>query len=266
MRLDRIDHAILKLLQQRTKLSQAIGEAKRRHGAMIYVPERERELLHRVITLSKGGLPSRSVAAIYREILSGSRAAQGQGAIGLLEANARTLLLPARWCFGACGEFVTRKSWPDLAEGLGKGTLALALLTGADLGRVLGPAKSRQAFLERFLVVSDLAPRIDQDCLLEDRIFIITPRAEIPDSKRNRILILIECKSRENAVKSWLNTMPDPSLEADALMFRYRHASNLLVRLSAEETIDPAKALGPVKGGVAVSILGIYGGPEDYGG
>ena len=42
---DRIDLKILKLLQQRTKLSGQIGKMKRRHGAVIYVPERERELI-----------------------------------------------------------------------------------------------------------------------------------------------------------------------------------------------------------------------------
>src|SRR5271156_1525293 len=83
LQVDRIDLKILQLLQQRTKLSGQIGETKRRHREVIYVPERERELLARVVRLSRGKLPSRAVTAIYREILSGSRAAQGQAAIGL---------------------------------------------------------------------------------------------------------------------------------------------------------------------------------------
>ncbi len=39
---DRIDLKMLQLLQQRIKLSGQIGRMKRRHGAVIYVPERER--------------------------------------------------------------------------------------------------------------------------------------------------------------------------------------------------------------------------------
>jgi chorismate mutase len=66
---DRIDLKMLQLLQQRTKLSGRIGRMKRRHGAVIYVPERERELLTRLIHLSKGTPPPRAVAALYREIL-----------------------------------------------------------------------------------------------------------------------------------------------------------------------------------------------------
>ncbi len=79
---DRIDQKLLQLLQQRTKLSGEIGETKRRHGAVIYVPERERELLARIMRLTRGKLPARAVAAVYREILSGSRAAQAQPPIG----------------------------------------------------------------------------------------------------------------------------------------------------------------------------------------
>ncbi len=75
---DRIDLKMLRLLQQRTKLSGQIGQMKRRHGGVIYVPERERELVARLTRLSKGQPPARAVAALYREIMSSSRAAQGQ--------------------------------------------------------------------------------------------------------------------------------------------------------------------------------------------
>ena len=89
---DRIDLKMLQLLQQRTKLSSQIGRMKRRHGAVIYVPERERELVSRLTHLGKGHLSAKAVAAIYREILSSSRAAQGQTPIGLLQASASAVL------------------------------------------------------------------------------------------------------------------------------------------------------------------------------
>src|SRR5471030_1201566 len=89
---DRIDLKMLRLLQQRTKLSGQIGKMKRRHGAVIYVPERERELVTRLTRLNKGQLPPRAIAALYREIMSSSRAAQGQTPIGLLQASAPVVL------------------------------------------------------------------------------------------------------------------------------------------------------------------------------
>lgn len=263
---DRIDLEILKLLQQRTKLSRRIGETKRRHGAVVYVPERERELLRRVGRLSRGKLPARSVTAIYREILSSSREAQGQGAIGFLRAGAAAVLPTARWCFGASGDFLPAKSWSELAGGLAKNSLALALLTGADLANLLSTSRTRTDFLEQFLVVGDLAPQ--GKCSLAERIFVISPGRNKTDSEANRILVLIECKSTTDAVKSWLNSMPDRSIRIEAevlnLTSSSRKGSAVLVRLSSARTIKTASLLQSP--GMQFSIVGIYGGSEDYGG
>src|SRR5882724_9106729 len=132
---DRIDLKMLKLLQQRTKLSGRIGEAKRQHRAVVYAPERERELVAHLTRLSRGNPSARAVAAIYREIMSSSRATQGQAPIGLLRASSSAVIPPGRWCFGACDEFAPQKSWKEVARGLDSGALALALLTGEDLVR-----------------------------------------------------------------------------------------------------------------------------------
>src|SRR5271154_7582035 len=126
---DRIDLKMLQLLQQRTKLSGQIGKMKRRHGAVIYVPERERELVARLTRLSKGQPSARAVAALYREILSSSRAAQEQAPIGLLQASAALVLPASNACFGACDRFSPKKSWAELVKGLDTGALSLALLT-----------------------------------------------------------------------------------------------------------------------------------------
>src|SRR5271156_3807924 len=114
---DRIDLKMLRLLQQRTKLSGQIGQMKRRHGAVIYVPERERELVARLTRLSKGVPQPRAVAALYREIMSSSRAAQGQAPIGLLRASASHVLPASRACFGACDQFSPQKTWTELVKG-----------------------------------------------------------------------------------------------------------------------------------------------------
>src|SRR5271154_7117892 len=98
---DRVDLKMLQLLQQRTKLSGRIGKMKRRHGAVIYVPDREREVVVRLVRRSRGHPSARAVPAFSREMLSSSRAAQGQAPIGLLRAGAPVVLPAARACFGA---------------------------------------------------------------------------------------------------------------------------------------------------------------------
>ena len=273
--MDRIDLKILQLLQQRTKLSGRIGETKRRHGAVIYVPERERELLARISRRSKGKLPARAVTAIYREILSSSRAAQGQAPIGLLSASAGLITLPGRWCFGACDQFLPKKTWTGVAAGLEAGALALALLTGEDLARVVRTPGGRHDFFGRWSVVGDFPSSLEAKTPLARRIFIVMPRGKGAACVADRILILIECKSMVNALKSLLNSMPDRPLAAELLPLRARPARNgngaALVRLKLARPTDGIHATSHVltackSVAIQVSILGVYPGTENYGG
>ena len=263
--MDRIDLEILKLLQQRTKLSRRIGETKRRHGAVVYVPDRERELLQRVDRLTRGKLPPRSVTAIFREILSSSRAAQGQAAIGLLRASESSLLPTARWCFGACDEFLTFSTWPEIQRCLHDGSLALALLTGAELENVLRDADARQQFLKTLAVAGDFEPSPARPSGLDEAVFIITPKTGDVAGDANRILVLIECKSNTNAVKSWIKSMPERSIQVDETGGIRPAELSILARLSSAKKINVDGAFTGLQGArVPFSIVGIYGGTGDY--
>ena len=270
---------MLQLLQQRTKLSGQIGKMKRRHGAVIYVPERERELVARLTRLSKGRPSPRAVAALYREILSSSRAAQGQSPIGLLRASAPLVLPASRACFGACDQFSSKKTWAELVKGLNSGALSLALPTGDDLVSALRTHRRRSEFFERYAVVGDFPPVSDAKAPLARRIFIVTPRGNGAAPEANRILILIECKSTVNAVKSLLHSMPDFSIHAEQLTGRPAPARRgtarrgpvvALARLTLDRPVDGIHATSHLlaackSAGIAVSILGIYRGTEHGG-
>jgi chorismate mutase len=267
IQVDRIDLKLLQLLQQRTKLSRRIGETKRRHGAVIYVPEREREVLSRVTHLSRGKLPPRAAVAIFREILSSSRAEQGQAPIGVLQASADKIIPPARWCFGACDEFQLVKSWSDLAEGLKSGSLLLALLTGEDLIKVLRGSKVRRQFLERVSVAGDLPS--GRDASLAETIFILRPRVAELTGEANRTLILIECKSTMNAVKTWLKSMPNPLTHLDSSSRSQTVAglsgSRMLVLLRQASSLDMAQVTEALhSSAISFSVLGTYHGLDDY--
>jgi chorismate mutase len=270
---DRIDLKMLQLLQQRTKLSGQIGKMKHRHGAVIYVPERERELVARLTRLSKGRFPARAVAALYREILSSSRAAQGQAPIGLLLASASLVLPAGRAAFGACDQFSPQKTWAQVVKGFDTGALSLALLTGDDLVSALLTDRWRVQFFERLAVAGDFSPVSDRKAPLAQRIFIVTPRGNGAALETNRILILIECKSTANAIKSLLRSMPDLSIHAEHLTHRTTGGGLgvALARLTLARPVDGIEAtsrlLSACKSiGIPVSILGIYPGTEEYGG
>jgi len=265
---DQIDLQILKLLQQRNKLARRIGEAKRRHHGLVYVPERERELLRRLAKLSRGKLPATAITAIFREILSSSRAEQGQAAIGLLQSSAPGILWPARACFGACDKFLSRKTWSQLAEELKKGSLALVLLTGADLGRILKSSRVRRQFCEQVSIVGDFIPGLHPESSFDERIFIITPRREPAGTEVDRILILMECKSSPDALKTKLTSMPGISTHAEKASLRVGgDASTALVRLTWAEPVNSLEIIhGLQTAGVPFSLLGVYQSSENYAG
>ena len=202
---DQIDQKLLQLLQQRTKLSGEIGRTKRRHGAEIYVPDRERELLSRVAKLADGKLPPTAAQAIFREILSSSRASQGQPPIGLLAASAVEVEPLARCHFGSCDQFVITRDWPDLAKRLMMGKLAIGLASFDDLAVAL-----RRRWRPGVHVIGEV-PRAHDAANLKSSLFILKP-GSTPETG-NRALILIECKPTADAVKSLVSDMsPAPNL------------------------------------------------------
>jgi len=74
--IDRLDLQILKLVNERADLAAEIGRIKNDHGAEVFSPGREEEVLKNVIESNKGPLDEATVRAIFREIMSGSRALQ----------------------------------------------------------------------------------------------------------------------------------------------------------------------------------------------
>ena len=270
---DRIDLKILQLLQQRIKLSGQIGEMKRRRGAVVYVPEREREVVARLSRLSKGRPSPLAVAAIYREILSSSRAAQGQAPIGLLQKSASLVLPASRDGFGACDQFSLQKNWSDVLKGLETGALSLALVTGDDLAAALATDRWRKKFFFGLTTVGDFPPLLETRAPLKRRIFIVTPRGSGAPMKASQALILIECKFTANAIKSLLHSMPNFSIKAELLPVPPSRRGNAmaLARLSLAERVDGLRLTSQLlKAGQAtgtpISILGIYPRTEDHGG
>lgn len=83
-RIDRVDAKLVALLNERARLVVEVGGVKRRDGTPIYAPHREAEVLDRVLGMSQGPLPPRTVEAIYKELMSGSFALEQPLRIGYL--------------------------------------------------------------------------------------------------------------------------------------------------------------------------------------
>lgn len=74
--LDQIDGELLKLLNERASLSREVGRIKEADDSQIFRPLREHELLGKLAEQNSGELPEEHMTAIWREILSSSRALQ----------------------------------------------------------------------------------------------------------------------------------------------------------------------------------------------
>ena len=70
-RIDALDDRLVKLLSARARLAQRIGKLKR--GAT-YRPEREAQVLRRILSSNRGPLPGAALARLYTEIMSACRA------------------------------------------------------------------------------------------------------------------------------------------------------------------------------------------------
>jgi hypothetical protein len=124
-------------------------------------------------------------------------------------------------------------------------------------------------------VTGDFPPISDLKAPLAQRIFIVTPRGNGVAPEVNQVLILIECKSTVNAIKSLLHSMSDSPIHAEQLPRRAAPArkgpSLALARLTMARPIDAIRATSHLltackSTDIPVSILGTYPGTEVYGG
>src|SRR5574343_1914003 len=69
--IDAIDDQVLKLVSQRAQLAHTIGSLK--GGGPIYRPEREAQVLRRLLDQNEGPLPNEAITAIFRTVMSNCR-------------------------------------------------------------------------------------------------------------------------------------------------------------------------------------------------
>ncbi len=69
-RIDALDDAILRLLNERAELAAKVGERKRGGPASFYVPSRERAIVARLQEANPGPFPTESLRPVFQEIFS----------------------------------------------------------------------------------------------------------------------------------------------------------------------------------------------------
>ncbi len=119
--IDKLDLQILKLANERASVAAEIGKVKNDHGAEVFSPAREEEVLQNVLQANKGPLDIHTVRSIFREIMSGSRALQKTVKVAYLGPEYSWSHLAAVERFGQTVEFMRVGSIAAVFEEVNRG-------------------------------------------------------------------------------------------------------------------------------------------------
>lgn len=89
-RINEIDNNLLKLLNERVELALKIGAEKQQQGLPVYVPERENEILDRLVKLNHGPLMDEGVRNFFTDIIKVCREMQKRQQTGLLNNGGKS--------------------------------------------------------------------------------------------------------------------------------------------------------------------------------
>jgi chorismate mutase/prephenate dehydratase len=122
--IDKLDLQILKLVNERASVAAEIGKLKTDNGDDVFSPAREEEVLQNVLAVNdknKGPLDANTIRAIFREIMSGSRALQKMLKVACLGPEYSFSYLAAVERFGQAVEFLPVDSIAAVFEEVDRG-------------------------------------------------------------------------------------------------------------------------------------------------
>ena len=120
-KIDRIDDSILELLKKRMDIVDEVGQLKRQNNAVIYHPDREKEIIERLVKNSLGKLTKSAVEAIYLEIFGVSRNLELPELISYLGPEGSFTHQAAENRFGAIAEYVSLPNIKSVFESVETG-------------------------------------------------------------------------------------------------------------------------------------------------
>ncbi len=122
------DREILRLLNQRSSLAQAMGRIKKQMGTEVYDPSQEARILSCLAGANEGPLPDEAMSNIYREIFSSSRQLQSPLTVACLGPEASFSHLAALAQFGKSPQIVLEKTIGQVFDRLEKGKASFGIV------------------------------------------------------------------------------------------------------------------------------------------
>ena len=112
--IDRIDKELVALLNKRAECALEVGKLKESDTESIFAPEREIQVLGKVLADNPGPLADKTVAAIYREIISACRALEKPITVAYLGPAGSYTHIASIQRFGDSTEFAPVETIPDV--------------------------------------------------------------------------------------------------------------------------------------------------------
>lgn len=119
--IDKIDEEILNLLNKRAKIVLEIARIKRRENSSFYSPEREKEIIQRLLSVNQGPLPNDALKTVFREILSVSLSLQEPLKVAYFGPVATFTHLAAMRYFGSSAGLIPCEGIKDVFESVYSG-------------------------------------------------------------------------------------------------------------------------------------------------
>jgi chorismate mutase/prephenate dehydratase len=148
-RIDALDERLVTLLSARARLAQRIGRLKR---GPAYRPEREAQVLRRILKLNRGPLADGALARLYSEIMSACRALEDQLSVAYLGPQGTFSQEAAAKHFGGLTRFVPCASIDEVFRQVetgaaGYGVVPVENSTEGAVGRTLDLLLSTTAMI-----------------------------------------------------------------------------------------------------------------------
>lgn len=126
--IDRVDRALLELLNERAELGRSIGALKERSGMPVYSAARERDLLAGLAADNRGPFPNSAIEPVFREIISATRSLERRLRIAFLGPEGTYSHLAARRHFGGSVDFLPTTTIGDVFSAVERGHAELGVV------------------------------------------------------------------------------------------------------------------------------------------
>jgi len=126
-RIDELDLQLVKLLNERARVVVEIGKLKNKTAKPVYSPDREKEVLAKIVEANEGPLPDKCLAAIWRELMSGSFVLERPLRIAYLGPGGSFSHTAAMLKFGQSVEYESVTDIKSIFEEVSKGHCDLGL-------------------------------------------------------------------------------------------------------------------------------------------